>query len=186
MKFDHFVLIRWEVEWSLPTEIFCHYRCDTQADFNTLILDVTGIHIVIFISCTSRRRQSKQLVLRVCLIVSEIEVQTVIEEFPFRTYFPWSTHFRFQFIERSFWIRLDSSASHDQVVASGNRITDEKRQVITYFTPWTSYLTEVDPFRHRQRVIDDPWQANRRIEETAVFCISQRRRPVVTGGQVQV
>ena len=69
MKFYHFVAISRKVEQRFPVEIVRHHRNDAQAGFNALILDISGIYIVVFIGRTRRRGQRKKLVFRIRFII---------------------------------------------------------------------------------------------------------------------
>ena len=107
----------------------------------------------------------------------------MLQELPFHAQFDGMRHFRFHLGERGrIACQYLSTGSHIR-----NRIGDKRRHTVAYDTISTAKLRERNPFGHLYPLIGKERDTGGRIKESflLIFRVSQRRRPVVTCGQVK-
>ena len=101
MKFYDLILIGRKVHGSLPCKVRSQYRSGIQRDLPSLILNVSRIYISIGVFISSKCREFEKLFISVGTIISQVQSQAVLQEFPFHTQFDRMCHFRFHLRKRS-------------------------------------------------------------------------------------
>ena len=101
MQAEYLVPVKSIIYPRFPREARSYYRFTFHKQFDPLVPDIPGIHVTIGILVPVLRRQLEKLVPGVRPVASEIQMQAIIKEFPFRTEFKRAVYFRLHLLERS-------------------------------------------------------------------------------------
>ena len=180
---EDLVAVHADVDVALPDEVAGFHRDEADRGLDTLVLDVTGVHIVGRVTGTGRRGEREQLVARVGLVVLDIERQAVVEQAEIEAGFEGSRQLGFQRAERRRGVGGDGAGVGD----GAERVGDAAGQVVTHDGVGSADLEQIHPGRHIEGLVQEDGQTGGRIEETGLEALgeSERRRPVVTAGHIE-
>ena len=108
-KFYDFVVVVRQVQVCTPAEIIIKLLIPSCAEFESLVLYVTGVYITVAQSRFIRSSYREELILGICLIVCQSHSQSVLEECTVESHFDRMSLFRFQRTERSIFRWSDST-----------------------------------------------------------------------------
>ena len=97
-QFLHLITILREVEIQIPREVFRLNRTSVQSYFHTFILNFTRINQTIAVAGSRGAGHTHNLILAKLAVISEVQADTVLQEFQFQTHFEWIGLGRFQIL----------------------------------------------------------------------------------------
>ena len=173
-----------EVHRRLPRQRTSVDRVGVQRHLDALVLDIARILVTVGIRLARKGRKLEELVVRIGLVVGQVDAQPVVEEPPFQPRFEGVGHLRFEVGAGGGVGGIDAPAGRNVRFGVG----DEHGDVVPHAAPCQANLGERNPPGQFEHLADHPRCACRIIEEPAAFVggVGERRCPVVASRNLEI